>query len=223
MPIQTDDKTKCHAPDVRSDAVHLGKHWSYNFRNDPKRLPFVLSRYKFSAQMGSKNRRVIELGCSDGIGATILAEQARSYTGVDFDAPAIETAKENLPSDRYEFVYADFTGKKFGEFDTAVSLDVIEHIFPETVDRYYETILTNLNPNGMCIIGTPNITSAPYASLPSQIGHVNLYSQERLVKELSRYFHQVLPFGMNDELLHTGYAPMCHYLICVACYPKEKL
>lgn len=217
----TDEKAKCNRSNAKNDVVHLGKHWSYNFRNDPRRLPFVLARYKFSAKMGSKNRRVIELGCSDGIGATILAEQAKSYTGVDFDASAIQTAKENLPSDQYQFVYADFTGTKFGEFDTAVSLDVIEHIFPETVDKYYKTILTNLSPNGMCVIGTPNITTSPYASLPSQIGHVNLYSQERLVNELSRYFHQVLPFGMNDELLHTGYAPMCHYLICVACYPKE--
>ncbi|HSX37768.1 MAG TPA: class I SAM-dependent methyltransferase [Chlamydiales bacterium] len=223
MLIPVNDAVKSDASqDAPKSSIDFGKHWSANFRNDPKRLSFVLSRYKFSAQMGSKNRRVIELGCSDGIGATILAEYAEDYTGVDFDLQAIETAKTNLPSDHYQFIYADFMGKKFGEFDTAVSLDVIEHVFSETVDQYYETILMNLNPNGMCIIGTPNITSASYASLPSQTGHVNLYSQERLVNELGQYFHQVLPFGMNDEILHTGYGPMCHYLICLACHPKEK-
>ena len=23
--------------------------------------------------------------------------------------------------------------------------------------------------------------------------------------------------SINDEVVHTGYAPMCHYLVCVGC------
>ena len=80
--------------------------------------------------------------------------------------------------------------------------------------------MDNLDANGMCIIGTPNITSAPYASEMSQIGHVNMYSQERLAAALKKYFHQVFSFGMNDEIVHTGYAPMAHYIFCVCCHKK---
>jgi hypothetical protein len=31
-----------------------------------------------------------------------------------------------------------------------------------------------------------------------------------------RYFENVFMFGMNDEIVHTGYAPMCHYIWALA-------
>ena len=206
---------------MQGEQFHFGDHWSFNFRNDPKRFGFVLSRYKAAADMCPKNARILELGCSEGIGAPILCEQAIDFTGVDLDESAICVARKNLEDKRFKFIYDDFMGKVYGKFDAVISLDVIEHILPEFKDLYLKTILMNLSLKGICVIGTPNITAAPHASLASQIGHVNLYSQERLVRELQRYFHQVLPFGMNDEVLHTGYAPMSHYLFCVACLRKE--
>jgi 2-polyprenyl-3-methyl-5-hydroxy-6-metoxy-1,4-benzoquinol methylase len=199
----------------------FGRHWSYNYRNDPKRLPFVLSRYKFAAKMARHKKSIIELGCSDGIGASILAEFADRYVGVDLDQSAIETSKMNLTLEKFNFVHDDFMGKQYGTFETAVSLDVVEHIHPEHEEIYFQTLINQLSENGICIIGTPNATSAPYASEASQIGHVNLFTQQRLKETLERYFHQVFPFGMNDEIVHTGYAPMCHYIFCVACHLKE--
>src|SRR5579872_3070505 len=106
----------------------FGEHWTYNFRNDPKRLAFVLSRYKFSAKMACANgKSVLELGCSEGIGATILAEPSLDYTGVDLDLSAIQAAKQNFTEQRFAFIYDDFMGKRYGSFDTVVSLDVVEH------------------------------------------------------------------------------------------------
>ena len=203
-------------------SVTWSDHWSYNFRNDPKRLAFVLSRYKFAAKMGAQGRTVLELGCGEGIGATLLTESAVSYTGIDLDDAAIITARQNLTSEKYQFIYDDFMGKTLGSFETVVSLDVVEHIYPEHEAIYFETILQNLSENGMAIVGTPNVTAAPYASVASNLGHVNLFSQVRLKTTLERYFHNVFPFGMNDETLHTGYAPMCHYVICVACNRKKQ-
>ncbi len=198
-------------------SVTWSDHWSYNFRNDPKRLAFVLSRYKFAAKMGAQGQAVLELGCGEGIGATLLAESAVSYTGIDLDDAAIITARRNLTNEKYQFIYDDFMGKTLGSFQTVVSLDVVEHIYPEHEAIYFETILKNLSENGIAIVGTPNVTAAPYASEASNLGHVNLFSQARLKETLERYFHNVFPFGMNDETMHTGYAPMCHYVVCLAC------
>ncbi len=198
----------------------FGPHWSFNFKNDPKRLGFVLSRYKFAAKMLGQRKHILELGCSDGIGVPILAEKTLQYSGVDLDGPSLLVSKQNLSSSKYTFIHDDFMGKTYGEFDGIVSLDVIEHILPEYEDLYFQTILNNLTENGICVIGTPNITAAPYASKASEMGHVNLYSQERLKTELKKYFHQVFPFGMNDETMHTGFGSMAHYLICVACHKK---
>jgi 2-polyprenyl-3-methyl-5-hydroxy-6-metoxy-1,4-benzoquinol methylase len=202
-------------------AVTWSNHWSYNFRNDPKRLAFVLSRYKFASKMGSKNRSILELGCGEGIGATILAETASSYTGVDLDDGAILQARENFPSPHFTFIYDDFLGKVFGTFETIVSLDVVEHIYPQHEALYFETLVNNLTQGGIAIVGTPNSTAAPYASKASNLGHVNLFTQSRLKETLGRYFHNVFPFGINDETLHTGYASMAHYIVCVACNRRK--
>jgi len=191
-------------------------HWSFNFYNDPKRLAFVLSRYKFAAKMSCKGGAVLELGCSEGIGAPILVENMDSYTGIDYDPPAIATANLNLKPPKFNFGCTDFMNKKFGQFQSIVSLDVIEHILPEYEDDFLKTILLNLSKNGIVVIGTPNITSDIYASAASKQGHVNLYSQKRLLESLGKYFHYTVPFGMNDEIVHTGYAPMCHYLFVIA-------
>lgn len=207
-------------PPERINDRSLGRHWSYNLRNDPKRLPFVLARYKFAASLASRGKRVLELGCSEGIGCPLLAHDAKSYVGVDFDEPAIATAQENWPDPRHSFVQADFLGQTFGCFDTVVSLDVIEHIHVDYEDLFFDTVTRNMDEDGVCIVGTPNVTSAAYASEASQRGHINLYDADRLAGAMQKVFHNVLRFGINDEVAHTGYAPMCHYLIQVGCYKR---
>ncbi|MGE0229965.1 MAG: class I SAM-dependent methyltransferase [Dehalococcoidia bacterium] len=201
--------------------VRLSKHWSYNLYNDPKRLPFVLARYKFAAKLGSKGRSVLELGCSEGMGAVILAESASQYTGVDLDPDAIASAKENWTDDKFRFELDDFLGNTYGEFDTVVSLDVVEHIEADHDHRFFEALVRNLKPKGLAIVGTPNITSVPYASAASQLGHVNMFSAERLAARMREHFVNVFSFGMNDEVLHTGFAPMCHYIFAVGCTKRE--
>ena len=195
--------------------IRLGRHWSYNLHNDPKRLAFVLSRYKFAARMGGRNKRILELGCSEGIGAPILAEFAESYTGIDSDGDAICTAKQNWTAGKFRFVEDDFLAKTYGSFDVIVSLDVVEHILPAGERLFFEAIHKNTAKEGMAVIGTPNLASADYASSASRAGHVNMFDAERLEKAMKRYFRNVFIFGMNDEIVHTGFYPMAHYLICV--------
>ena len=101
-----------------------------------------------------------------------------------------------------------------------MSLDVIEHIQPDYEYLFLETIDKNLAGDGIAVIGTPNVTSEQYASPLSREGHVNLYDHDRLRASLGQLFHNVFMFGINDEVVHTGYAPMCHYLVAVGCYRR---
>ncbi len=199
----------------------LGRHWSYNLAVDPKRLGFVLSRYKFAAKMADCGGDMLELGCSEGIGTAILAESARCYTGVDLDAEAIFAARQNWNSPSVRFVEEDFLGKVYGRFDSVVSLDVVEHIATEEEDRFFSTIVRNLAEDGIVVIGTPNQTAGIYASKASQEGHINLYTANRLRATIGRFFHTVFLFGMNDEIVHVGFEAMSHYLLAVACNPKD--
>ncbi len=207
---------------IGSEKMSLGKHWSFNLRNDPKRLPFVLSRYKFAAKMACQQGNIIELGCSDGIGVPLLATAADTYLGVDLDKPAIETAKQNWEDQKHKFIYDDFLGKTYGQFQAVISLDVCEHIHPDAQNKYFDTIAQNNTDTGYAVVGTPNITADQYASPMSKQGHINLFSGDRLKKALQRIYHNVFLFGINDEVVHTGYTPMCHYIIALACNKKSQ-
>jgi len=199
----------------------LGHHWSFNLRQDPKRLAFVLARYRFAAEMTVQCRSILELGCSEGIGAPMLARDKSSYTGVDLDEDAIETARDNWPANRLRFLAGDFLGQSYGRFDAAISLDVIEHIAPDGEYRFFQTVTDNLKDHGIAVIGTPNKTADGYASPMSKAGHINLFDGRRLITTMKRWFHHAFLFGMNDELVHTGFTPMAHYLVCVGCNPKR--
>lgn len=97
--------------------------------------------------------------------------------------------------------------------DSAVCLDVIEHIEKKNEDNFMSSMIRNIYKNGICIIGTPNVTASEYQSEASRIAHINLYSHNELRKMMNRYFENVFMFAMNDEVVHTGYLPMAHYLI----------
>jgi 2-polyprenyl-3-methyl-5-hydroxy-6-metoxy-1,4-benzoquinol methylase len=203
--------------------MELSAHWSYNLRQDPKRLAFVLARYAFAREMALARKArpsVLEMGCSEGIGSPLFRPVVSDYLGVDLDPPAIATAQKNFAATNMRFVEADFLGKTFGKFDAIVSLDVIEHIPADLEDKFLQTAMDNLADDGVCIVGTPNITSAPYASKASQIGHINLYAADRLKALLERGFHNVFLFGMNDECVHTAFAAMAHYLVVVGCHRR---
>ena len=203
--------------------IEIGPCFAFKLWNTPRYILFALSRYKFSAKLIGERpkRKVLELGCSEGLGTLILGESGHHVTGVDFDDEAIEWAKANLERrGNLFFICDDFLGKTYGVFDAIVSLDTIEHI-PLAQERdYFGTLINNLAENGICVVGTPNITSAKYASKATRMGHVNLYGAERMRDVATRYFRNVFIFGMNDEIVHTGYYAMSHYLIMLGCGKK---
>lgn len=199
---------------VREQELNVGPFLADQLFNAPRHLLFVLSRYKFAARLlpALETVDVLELGCGEGFGALMLAERGHRVLGVDADRDAVEVAQSSFSAPTRRFEVADFLGRRFGAFRAVVSLDVIEHIPVELEDAYFRTITSNLGADGMCIVGTPNETASAYASPQSQAGHVNLYTAERLVAATSRYFENVFVFGMNDEVVHTGFYPMCHYI-----------
>ena len=77
-----------------------------------------------------------------------------------------------------------------------------------------------LNKNGVFICGIPSIESQKYASKHSKEGHVNCKSGEDLRKTLNRHFNNSFMFSMNDEVVHTGFFPMAHYLWGIGCAKK---
>jgi hypothetical protein len=99
-------------------------------------------------------------------------------------------------------------------------LDVLEHIPPEKEHVFLANLCESLSSDGLLMVGTPSLESQPYASPPSKAGHINCKSSKELKAFLEKYFTHVFMFSMNDEVVHTGFFPMAHYLFALCAEPK---
>jgi 2-polyprenyl-3-methyl-5-hydroxy-6-metoxy-1,4-benzoquinol methylase len=208
----------------REGVSRLGLMSNQVWRDDPKRLLFVLSRYKFAAKMLRGRRRVLEVGCADAFGTRIVRQEVGSVVAVDFDRVFIDDAQSRADS-RWPVEYRVhdmLEGPVEGPFDGAYSLDVIEHIDVRNEDRFIANIAGSLTPQGVLIVGSPSLESQEHASPQSKEGHVNCKSEASLRALMERHFHNVFLFSMNDEVVHTGFAPMAHYRIALACSVRSS-
>ncbi|MBP02176.1 MAG: hypothetical protein CMM25_05165 [Rhodospirillaceae bacterium] len=192
----------------------LGPWTSYSILNDPKHLVFTLGRYKFCAKMLEGRKSVIEVGPGDGIGLPIIAQAVDQVYAVDWDKRLVEGNKKRLKDFKnIEHLCIDLNTDEMNlKADTAITIDVIEHLESKFEDKFMRSILKCLHSDGVLITGTPNITASQYASPRSEAQHINLKSMKSLQEMTAKYCKNVFMFGMNDEVLHTGYSPMCHYI-----------
>ena len=203
----------------------IGIMHSDSWINDPKHLVFVLSRYKFIAKLFSGFDNVLEIGCGDAFPSRIVAQEVKKLIVTDWDPIFIEAAKEkiisNFPFECYVHNILDSPYKP-SHFDAVYALDVLEHISPKNEVDFIVNILDSMKATGVCVIGTPSSESQKYASEISKNGHVNCKSACELKAYLQKYFNNVFLFSMNDEVVHTGFSKMSHYLIALCCMPKKN-
>lgn len=182
---------------------------------DPKRIVFVVSRYKFVAKMLSGKKRALEVGCADAFATRIVAQEVEHVTAVDFDPVFIEDAKDRgdgpwkIDYQVHDMLEGPVGGEKF---DATYAVDVLEHIEEKDEDTFLGNMVESLTPEGVLIVGTPSLESQEYASPQSKAGHVNCKTGETMRETLSRHFHNVFIFSMNDEVVHTGFHKMAHYV-----------
>lgn len=200
----------------------LGLFTNQDWFDDPKHFLFMLSRYKFVSKMLSGKNSILEIGCGDGFATRIVLQEVEKLTAIDFDSILIEDASNrNKDPWKVDFKVHDvLKGPLVGEFDAAYAIDVIEHISKENENRFVSNIADSLNKNGVLIIGTPTIQSQEYATEISKKGHVNCMDHQQLRNLMSRFFEHVFIFSMNDEVIHTGYYKMAHYLFALCCSRK---
>lgn len=198
-------------------SLKLGPWTSYSLLTDPIHLTFVLSRYKFCAKLLASKRNVLEIGCGDAVGTPIVAQFTKRVLAIDIDEKIILSNKMRLAKIKnIEFQTLDFLKNiPNGKFAGVYSIDVIEHLEKRSNGLFIKNIRTCLDDDGICIVGTPNITSQHYASRQSKKFHINLHSHKTLSLLLSRHFRNIFLFSMNDEVVHTGFFPMSHYLFGV--------
>lgn len=199
------------------DPVTLGPYTSHMWRTDPKHLGFLFARYKFVSKLLAGKDKILEIGCGDATGTPLVAQTVNHVYCTDFEPLLMENNRKRLRHFKnISFSLLDITQQSFSPTcDAAFSLDVIKHIPPAKEYKYFENICKSLTPEGVCIIGMPNLNAQQHASKASQKGHINLKSYRDFQKFLNTYFINGFLFSMNDEVVHTGFYPMAQYLIAV--------
>lgn len=200
----------------------LGLMTNQIWYDDPRRLSFLLARYKFVAKMLSGRRDVAEVGCGDAFGTRIVLQEVASVTVYDLDRIFIDDIRARM-DERWPMqarVHDLVKGPLPQRYDGVFSLDVIEHIKREDEHAFLANLRGSLATAGVAIIGTSSMESQLYVSAANKEGYVSCKSGKELKILLERYFSQVLMFSMNDEVVHTGFHPMAHYLFAVCVNPK---
>ncbi len=197
--------------------LSYGPLTSYSLLTDPKHMVFVLSRYKFCAKMLEGKRNVREIGCGDAFGVPIVAQAVGRLVAVDEVDRLIKSNRTRLAKIKnVEFRTMSICRQAPDEtFDAIYSIDVIEHLDRKADRLFMVNQCRCLSPDGVCIVGTPNIAANKYARYESKVQHINLKSHQTLRRQMEEYFKNVFLFSMNDEVVHTGYAPMAHYLFAM--------
>jgi len=201
----------------------FGLMTSQAWDDDPKRLTFTFARYKFVAKMFAGKENVLEIGCADAFATRVVRQDVGALTAIDFDPVFVEDVNARM-SDKWSFkcFQHDMLSGPVppANYDGIYALDVLEHIEPADENQFVANAVKSLAPHGTLIFGMPSLESQVYASPISKAGHVNCKSMPDFKALMQKYFHTVFMFSMNDEVVHTGYHKMAHYLFAVCCDAK---
>jgi len=201
----------------------LGLMSGFTWNSDPRRLLFVLSRYKFVAKMFQNYHNVLEIGCGDAFASRIVAQSVINLDVTDIDQRLLQNAMVNAASGPFPyncFWHDLLISETPQKYNGIYLLDVLEHIPQLQEHDFLGNICGSLQPHGQVIIGIPSLESQEYASEESRQGHVNCKTLDSLKRFLEEFFWNINMFSMNDEVLHTGFGSMSHYVIAL-CSSKK--
>lgn len=151
-----------------------------------------------------KGMKVLDVGCGNAYGTSLMATDALEITGLDYDQVTID---ENIA--RYKdqknlsFKRATIPPIPFEDntFDVVTSFQFIEHIVPRK--EFMKECLRVLKPGGKVLITTPNVKK----SLARNPFHVHEYTFDEIKGEISSLTKTFTLKGLNgNQTVNSYYA-----------------
>ncbi|MCK5776340.1 MAG: class I SAM-dependent methyltransferase, partial [Bacteroidales bacterium] len=147
--------------------------------------------------------KVLEIGCGEGYGMSILAPKSTKYLAIDKYKTTIDPTLPDFKKIKFkQMTIPPFIGIEDSSFDYVVSFQVIEHI--EEDDFFSREIFRVLKPGGKLILTTPNIKM----SLTRNPWHIREYTRHGLSNVLKSVFPEVEMKGVfgNDTVMKYYHA-----------------
>lgn len=137
---------------------------------------------------------VLEVGCGEGRGISILMERATSFTAVDKLEGVMHDLRRKYPSGKFlSMNIPPLHELKDDAYDSVVSFQVIEHI--EDDKLFLKEIHRVLKPGGVALITTPNRSM----SLSRNPWHIREYLPEQLKSLAESVFRTVQLKGITGN------------------------
>lgn len=186
------------------------------------------TRMSLMASFIPKNKKVLDVGCGNGIFFTFIKSPKKNFYGIDASPTAILSAKKRCfqakVSDLHQkFPYSDNT------FDYVTAGEIIEHIYD--TDFFLSEIKRVLKPNGFLVLSTPNLATLGRrfmlllgqnplieTSLRIGAGHIRYFTYKSLNQLLT--YHQFKIINFTSDVVNFNNQGTVSSRLLAKLYPK---
>jgi len=198
MPMTTRQKEIYHGGE--RSIVPEWPGWSLSFQG----MVYLQHLFAYDrARAYCREKRVLDVGCGAGFGASHLSAVASSVLGIDTDPDAVEYARAEYSADnvRFETCPIDLLPST-RRFDVVVAFQVIEHLQVAQVEPFVEAVRAVLEADGVLLLTTPNrCRRLHFMEKPWNPYHHQEWSRWGLKRLLRRHFAHVAVYGVSGSQL----------------------
>jgi len=168
-----------------------GYHWEQISKSLKKRNNYVVARFELILNLienEMKGKKVLDVGCGDGVLSWILAKNGANVIGIDTSKKAMEFANEKCKETKnLSFIIGSAYNLPFEDkiFDYIVSSEVMEHLVEP--EKMLLEIRRVWSEEGNIFITTP----IKFTKFPLDEMHFQEYYEEDFKNLLKEYFKTV--------------------------------